>query len=95
MNICSVILNHLEPSPWNHQLRQFSEEQFDSLKFFVRKYPKVREFLFLEWLTLILLAFKALISIVYGWLKDGRNNVYLFLANLTGTRSYNVVCVII
>ncbi|XP_031274774.1 box C/D snoRNA protein 1 [Pistacia vera] len=39
-NLCSLIENHLKPGPWNHQLRQFSEEQLDCLKFFVRKFPK-------------------------------------------------------
>jgi hypothetical protein len=41
LNICSIIENHLKPGPWNHQLRQFCEEQLDCLKFFIRKYPKV------------------------------------------------------
>ncbi|EEF50184.1 box C/D snoRNA protein 1 [Ricinus communis] len=39
-NLFSVIEQHLNPGPWNHQLRQFCEEQLDSLKFFIRKYPK-------------------------------------------------------
>lgn len=40
MNLYSIIENHLKPGPWNHQLRQFCEEQLDCLKFFIRKYPK-------------------------------------------------------
>ncbi|XP_030962069.1 putative box C/D snoRNA protein SPCC613.07 [Quercus lobata] len=40
MNLSSVIENHLKPGPWNHQLRQFCDEQLDCLKFFIRKYPK-------------------------------------------------------
>ncbi|XP_047975911.1 box C/D snoRNA protein 1-like [Salvia hispanica] len=36
----SVIENHLKPGPWNHQLKQFCDESIDSLKFFIRKYPK-------------------------------------------------------
>ncbi|KAG6671600.1 box C/D snoRNA protein 1 [Carya illinoinensis] len=39
-NLCSIIENHLKTGPWNHQLRQFCEEQLDCLKFFIRKYPK-------------------------------------------------------
>ncbi|KAG5565230.1 hypothetical protein RHGRI_001208 [Rhododendron griersonianum] len=39
-SLCSVIENHLKPSPWNHKLKQFCEEPLDSLKFFIRKYPK-------------------------------------------------------
>ncbi|XP_059651808.1 uncharacterized protein LOC132299295 [Cornus florida] len=39
-NLYSVIENHLKPGPWNHRLRQFCEEPLDSLKFFIRKYPK-------------------------------------------------------
>ena len=41
MNLSSVVENHLKPGPWNHQLRQFCDEQLDCLKFFIRKYPKV------------------------------------------------------
>lgn len=40
-SLCPVIENHLKPSPWNHPLRQFCEEPLDSLKFFIRKSPKV------------------------------------------------------
>ncbi|XP_057793923.1 uncharacterized protein LOC131010429 [Salvia miltiorrhiza] len=36
----SVIEKHLKPGPWNHQLKQFCDESLDSLKFFIRKYPK-------------------------------------------------------
>ncbi|XP_057960166.1 uncharacterized protein LOC131152345 isoform X2 [Malania oleifera] len=39
-SLFSVIQNHLKPVPWNHRLRQFCEEKLDSLKFFIRKYPK-------------------------------------------------------
>ncbi|KAE8679816.1 HIT-type Zinc finger family protein, putative isoform 2 [Hibiscus syriacus] len=39
-SLCSLIENHLQPSPWNHPLRQFCEVQLDCLKFFIRKYPK-------------------------------------------------------
>ncbi|GMI75747.1 hypothetical protein like AT1G04945 [Hibiscus trionum] len=39
-SLCSLIENHLQPSPWNHPLRRFCEEQLDCLKFFIRKYPK-------------------------------------------------------
>ncbi|XP_073309315.1 uncharacterized protein [Primulina huaijiensis] len=36
----SVIENHLKPGPWNHKLKQFCDETLDSLKFFIRKFPK-------------------------------------------------------
>nr|XP_027106813.1 putative box C/D snoRNA protein SPCC613.07 [Coffea arabica]XP_027113644.1 putative box C/D snoRNA protein SPCC613.07 [Coffea arabica] len=36
----SVIENHLQLGPWKHQLKRFREESLDSLKFFIRKYPK-------------------------------------------------------
>ncbi|XAR54316.1 hypothetical protein NMG60_11029385 [Bertholletia excelsa] len=39
-NLCSVIENHLKPGPWKHKLRQFCDEPLESLKFFIRKYPK-------------------------------------------------------
>ncbi|GFY90446.1 HIT-type Zinc finger family protein [Actinidia rufa] len=39
-NLCSVIEKHLGPGPWNHRLKQFCDETLDSLKFFIRKYPK-------------------------------------------------------
>ncbi|KAB1224888.1 Box C/D snoRNA protein 1 [Morella rubra] len=39
-NLCSILENHLKPGPWNHQLRQFCEEQIGCLKFFIREYPK-------------------------------------------------------
>ncbi|KAE8727453.1 HIT-type Zinc finger family protein, putative isoform 2 [Hibiscus syriacus] len=39
-SLCSLIENHLQPSPWNHPLRRFCEERLDCLKFFIRKYPK-------------------------------------------------------
>ncbi|PSS11979.1 Box C/D snoRNA protein [Actinidia chinensis var. chinensis] len=39
-NLCSVVEKHLGPGPWNHQLKQFCDEPLDSLKFFIRKYPK-------------------------------------------------------
>jgi hypothetical protein len=38
--ISSVIENHLKPGPWNHQLKQFCEEPLESLKLFIRKFPK-------------------------------------------------------
>ncbi|PIN15587.1 hypothetical protein CDL12_11760 [Handroanthus impetiginosus] len=38
--LSSVIENHLKPGPWNHKLRQFCDEDLDSLKFFICKYPK-------------------------------------------------------
>ncbi|CAA0820717.1 HIT-type Zinc finger family protein [Striga hermonthica] len=38
--LSSVIENHLKPGPWNHPLKQFCDEALDSLKFFIRKYPK-------------------------------------------------------
>ncbi|RDX63254.1 Box C/D snoRNA protein 1, partial [Mucuna pruriens] len=36
----SILEKHLKPGPWNHQLRQFCEEQLDCLRLFIRKYPK-------------------------------------------------------
>ncbi|KAJ7949104.1 Box C/D snoRNA protein 1 [Quillaja saponaria] len=39
-SICSILEKHLKPGPWNHQLRQFCDEQLDCLKLFIRKYPK-------------------------------------------------------
>ncbi|KAG5253601.1 box C/D snoRNA protein [Salix suchowensis] len=36
----SAIEKHLKPGPWNHPLKQFCDEHLDSLKFFIRKYPK-------------------------------------------------------
>ncbi|KAI8571706.1 hypothetical protein RHMOL_Rhmol01G0140300 [Rhododendron molle] len=47
--LCSVIENHLKPSPWNHNLKQFCEEPLDSLKFFIRKYPKLANLVILEY----------------------------------------------
>ncbi|XP_030468665.1 uncharacterized protein LOC115687298 [Syzygium oleosum] len=40
MTLCTVIEKHLKPGPWNHQLKQFCDEQLDNLRFFIRKYPK-------------------------------------------------------
>ncbi|KAF9623035.1 hypothetical protein IFM89_036016 [Coptis chinensis] len=40
LSLCSVIEKHLEPGPWKNQLKPFSEEQLDSLKFFIRKNAK-------------------------------------------------------
>ncbi|TQE08319.1 hypothetical protein C1H46_006101 [Malus baccata] len=40
MNLCSLIENHLKPGPWNHHLKLFCEEQLNSLKLFIHKYPK-------------------------------------------------------
>ena len=39
-NLSTVLENHLQPSPWKNQIQKFCE-QLDSLKFFVRTYPKV------------------------------------------------------
>ncbi|KZV20413.1 box C/D snoRNA protein 1 [Dorcoceras hygrometricum] len=39
-SLSSVIENHLKPGPWNHKLKQFCDETLDSLRFFIRKYPK-------------------------------------------------------
>ncbi|KAI4297838.1 hypothetical protein L6164_037703 [Bauhinia variegata] len=36
----SIIEKHLKPGPWNHPLLPFCDEQLDSLKLFIRKYPK-------------------------------------------------------
>ncbi|CAJ1952533.1 unnamed protein product [Sphenostylis stenocarpa] len=36
----SILEKHLKPGPWNNQLRPFCEVQQDSLKLFIRKYPK-------------------------------------------------------
>ncbi|KAL6587495.1 hypothetical protein OROMI_000473 [Orobanche minor] len=36
----SAIEKHLKPGPWNHRLRQFCDQGLDSLKLFIRKYPK-------------------------------------------------------
>ncbi|KAJ6777923.1 hypothetical protein OIU74_001827 [Salix koriyanagi] len=40
LNFFSAIEKHLKPGPWNHPLKQFCDEHLDSLKFFIRKYPK-------------------------------------------------------
>ncbi|KAG9150697.1 hypothetical protein Leryth_008152 [Lithospermum erythrorhizon] len=39
-SLCSVIGKHFQPGPWNHKLKQFSAEPLDSLKLFIRKFPK-------------------------------------------------------
>lgn len=39
MILRSVIEKHLQPSPWNHKLRKFCDEQLEKLKFFICKYP--------------------------------------------------------
>ncbi|CAH8282982.1 unnamed protein product [Eruca vesicaria subsp. sativa] len=39
-SLCSVIENHLKPSPWIHKLKPFCDVDLDSLKLFIRKYPK-------------------------------------------------------
>ncbi|RWR97156.1 zinc finger protein [Cinnamomum micranthum f. kanehirae] len=36
----SVVEEHLKPGPWNHKLKPFCNEQMDSLKFFIQKFPK-------------------------------------------------------
>ncbi|KAL6184403.1 hypothetical protein ACLB2K_045804 [Fragaria x ananassa] len=40
MNLSSVLEDHLQPGPWNHQLRPFCTEQLDGLKLFIRTRPK-------------------------------------------------------
>lgn len=40
MNLSSILVNHLQPGPWNHQLRPFCVEQLGCLKLFIRKRPK-------------------------------------------------------
>ncbi|CAE5956562.1 unnamed protein product [Arabidopsis arenosa] len=39
-NLCSVIKNHLKPGPWIHKLKPFCDVDLDSLKLFIRQYPK-------------------------------------------------------
>ncbi|KAG9147776.1 hypothetical protein Leryth_018831 [Lithospermum erythrorhizon] len=39
-SLCSVIGKHFQSGPWNHKLKQFSSEPLDSLKLFIRKFPK-------------------------------------------------------
>ncbi|KAJ4867151.1 HIT-type Zinc finger family protein [Raphanus sativus] len=39
-SLCSVIENHLKPGPWIHKLKPFCDVDLDSLKLFIRKYPK-------------------------------------------------------
>ncbi|XP_004488054.1 uncharacterized protein [Cicer arietinum] len=39
-SFCSVLEKHLKPGPWNHQLKEFCNDQLDRLKLFIRKYPK-------------------------------------------------------
>lgn len=40
VNLSSVIEKHLQPSPWNNQLRPFCDVQFYDMKFFLRKNAK-------------------------------------------------------
>lgn len=40
-SLSSVIINHFEPGPFIHRLKRFCKETLQSLKFFVRKFPKV------------------------------------------------------
>ncbi|KAL8092115.1 putative box C/D snoRNA protein SPCC613.07 [Apium graveolens] len=47
-SLSSVIMNHLQPGPWNHRLKRFCEEPLQSLKFFVRKFAKGSKSPFLE-----------------------------------------------
>lgn len=47
-SLSSVIVNHLQPSPWNHRLKRFCKEPLQSLKLFVRKFAKVSKSPFLE-----------------------------------------------
>ncbi|KAL5081079.1 hypothetical protein RYX36_009500 [Vicia faba] len=35
----TILEKHLKPGPWNHQLKEFCDQQ-DRLKLFIRKYPK-------------------------------------------------------
>ncbi|CAI8610993.1 unnamed protein product [Vicia faba] len=35
----TILEKHLEPGPWNHQLKEFCDQR-DRLKLFIRKYPK-------------------------------------------------------
>ncbi|KAJ7982159.1 Box C/D snoRNA protein 1 [Quillaja saponaria] len=39
-SFCSILEKHLNPGPWNHQLRQFCDEHLDCLKLFICKHPK-------------------------------------------------------
>ncbi|KAH0916808.1 hypothetical protein HID58_031254 [Brassica napus] len=39
-SLCSVIENHLKPGPWIHKLKPFCDVDLDSLKLFIRTYPK-------------------------------------------------------
>ncbi|CAN8311277.1 unnamed protein product [Cochlearia groenlandica] len=39
-NLSSVIENHLKPGPWIHKLKPFCDVDLNSLKLFIRKYPK-------------------------------------------------------
>ncbi|CAL5185055.1 unnamed protein product [Lathyrus oleraceus] len=38
-SFCTILEKHLKPGPWNHQLKEFCDDQ-DHLKLFIRKYPK-------------------------------------------------------
>ncbi|KAL1209559.1 hypothetical protein V5N11_005184 [Cardamine amara subsp. amara] len=38
--LCSVIENHLKPGPWIHKLKPFCDVDLNSLKLFIRQYPK-------------------------------------------------------
>lgn len=60
--LCSVIGNHLNPSPWNNPLRRFCEEKLDCLKFFIRKYPKV---VYASLGLLLLSVFQVIYSLTY------------------------------
>ncbi|WCJ34016.1 HIT-type Zinc finger family protein [Euphorbia peplus] len=38
--LCSVIEKHLKPGPWNNKLKEFCDENLESLKLFIRRSPK-------------------------------------------------------
>ncbi|XP_045818862.1 box C/D snoRNA protein 1-like [Trifolium pratense] len=39
-SFCSILEKHFQPGPWNHQLKEFFDDELDHLKLFIRKYPK-------------------------------------------------------
>ncbi|GAU44517.1 hypothetical protein TSUD_82230 [Trifolium subterraneum] len=39
-SFCSILEKHFKPDSWNHQLKEFYDDQLDHLKLFIRKYPK-------------------------------------------------------
>ncbi|KFK42842.1 hypothetical protein AALP_AA1G046100 [Arabis alpina] len=46
--LCSVIMNHLKPGPWIHKLKPFCDVDMNSLRLFVRQFPKRRKSRFKE-----------------------------------------------